>query len=263
MGRKLMEYHIISGAVIEIRRSYLPVRNGATKKRGCRRAGASSAKKISANENQEILRLARILNSNFGEGGYLVTLKYDNSLVPQSYDELCEKGSKLMRKLSTLCKKENLSLKRVLINANWSPKRQAPARLHHHLVINELSLDLLKKLWPEQQLHIRTLEKGDLTELASYLLANVHEIGAGKKKWACSKNMDKPVFTEPEEVSELDGIQAPAGAANITQIPTYDEDGRQIGSYMRCTLSAPPVIKGSRVIIPKPPKRGGRKRKEI
>lgn len=263
MGRKLMEYHIISGAVIETRRSYLPARNVA-KKRGCRKAGASSAKKIAANERQEALRLARILNTNFGmSGGYLVSLKYDENRLPQSYDELCENGSKLMRKLSTLCKREGIELKRVLINANFSPKYQRPARLHHHLVINELPLDLLRKLWPEQQLYIRTLERGDLSELASYLLANGHDIGAGKKKWACSKNMDKPVFTEPEEVYELDGIQAPAGASNIVQLPTYDEDGRQIGSYMRCFLSVPPVIKGRRVIIPKPPKRGGHKRKEI
>lgn len=259
-----MEYHIVSGTVIETRRSYLPARNGASKKRGTRRAGASSAKKISANERQESLRLARILNTNFGgKPGYLVTLKYDDARLPESYEALCDNGSKLMRKLSSLCKKADITLLRVLINANFSPKYQRPARYHHHVIINELPLDMLRKLWPEGQLHIRTLERGDLTELASYLVANVNDIGAGKKKWACSKNMEKPTFTEPVEVDELDGIQAPAGAVQTVQSPTYDEDGRQIGSYMRCLLPAPPVIKGNRVIIPKPPKRGGRKRKEV
>lgn len=254
-----MEYHIISGTVLETRRSYLPVRNGAKKQRGIRRAGASSAKKIAANERQEALRLGRIFNANFGEGGYLVTLKYDDGRLPGSYEELCENGSKLMRKLGAACKKEGITLKRVLINANFSPKRQSPARLHHHIVINELPLDMLRRLWPEGQLHIRTLERGDLTELASYLLANVHDIGAGKKKWACSKNMDKPTYTEPVEVSEADGIHAPAGAVQTIQIPTYDEEGRQIGSYMRCVLTEKPRVRGGQVIIPKAPKRGGRK----
>ena len=262
MARRLMEYHIISGAVIETRRSYLPTRNGA-QKRGCRIAGNSSAKKILNNEKQEALRLGRILNANFGSGGYLVSLKYDNSRVPGSYEELCDNGTKLMRKLTTLCKREGMELKRVIINANYSPKRQAPARYHHHVILNELPLNLLKKIWPEGQLHVRTLERGDLSELAAYLVANVKDIGAGKKKWACSKNMDKPVFTEPVEVDELDGIQAPAGAVQTVQLPTYDEDGRQIGSYMRCLLPAAPMIKNGRVIISKPPKRGGRKRLEV
>lgn len=262
MGKKLMEYHIISGSVIETRRSYLPARNGAKKARGTRRAGASSAKKIVANERQEALRLGRLLNTNFGEGGWLVTLKYDDSRLPENYEALCENGSKLMRKLNTLCKKEGAELKRVLINANYNPKYQRPARLHHHLVVNEISLDLIRKLWPADQLHIRSLEKNDLTELASYLVANVNEIGEGKKKWYSSQNLEKPVYSEPVEVTELDGIQIPAGALQTVQQPTYDEDGRQIGSYMRCLLAEKPTIKGGVIKIPKPAKRGGKKRKE-
>lgn len=262
MGKKLMEYHIISGSVIETRRTYLPARNGAKKARGTRRAGASSAKKIVANERQEALRLGRLLNSNFGDGGWLVTLKYDDSRLPENYEALCENGSKLMRKLNSLCKKEGVTLKRVLINANFNPRLQRPARLHHHLVVNDISLDLIRKLWPADQLHIRSLEKRDLTDLASYLVANANEIGEGKKKWYSSQNLDKPVYSEPVEVAELDGIQIPAGALQTVQQPTFDEEGRQIGSYMRCLMAEKPTIKGGVIKIPKPAKRGGKKRKE-
>ena len=262
MGKKLMEYHIISGSVIETRRSYLPVRNGAKKARGTRRAGASSAKKILANERQEALRLGRLLNANFGDGGYLVTLKYNDARLPQDYETLCVNGSKLMRKLNTLCKKQGTELKRVLINANFNPRYQRPARLHHHLVVNEISLDILRKLWPEDQLQVTSLQKGDLTQLASYLVANVSDIGVGKKRWYASQNLEKPVFSEPVEVKDMDGIEIPAGALQTVQQPTYDEEGRQIGSYMRCLLPAKPIIRGGMIKIPKPAKRGGKKRKE-
>ena len=254
--KRLMQYTIISGKVIETRRAYLPVRSvGRT--RGTRRAGASSARKIAANEKQEALRLGRLLNANFGEGGYLVTLKYDNGRLPGDYEALCENGEKLMRKLRLLCRKEGVAIKRILVNANWSPKRDAPARLHHHVVINEIPLGILKQLWPEGEMDIRTLDKGDLTGLAVYLCKNVK--AEGRKKWNPSRGLEKPVVSEPVPVDEIDGIQTPSGASEIYQEPTYDEDGRQIGAYLRCVLPEKPRMRGGQIILPKPRKRGGRR----
>ena len=86
-----MQYHIISGPVVETRRSYLTVRT-VRKTRGTRRAGASSAKKINLNEKQEALRLARIFNANFYDGGYLITLTFSPERLPASYEELCKMG---------------------------------------------------------------------------------------------------------------------------------------------------------------------------
>lgn len=252
--KKLMQYFIISGQVIETRRSYLSVRSGR-RTRGTRRAGSSSARKISANEKQEALRLGRILNANFGEGGYLVTLKYSSGRLPGSYEELCANGEKLMRKLRLLCRKQGSELKRVLVNANWSPKRNAPARFHHHVVINEIPLGLLRQLWPEGEMDVRTLKRGDLTGLAAYLCQNVK--AEGKKMWSPSRGLEKPVFSEPVPVDGVDGILAPAGATDVYQEPTYDEDGRQVGAYMRCTLPDKPRMRGGQIILPRPPKRGG------
>jgi len=258
--RKLMKYYIVSGSTVEERISYLPIRSSTVKKsRGIRRAGSSSARKISANERQEELRLGRILNANFQQGGYLVTLKYSDSRLPADYEELCKNGEKLMRRLRILCQRAGVPLKRVLVNANWSPKRGAPARLHHHLVINELPLDLLKELWPEGELDIRTLERGkDLTSLAAYLCRNVR--AEGKRKWAPSRGLAGPTYSEPEPVENTEAIEIPISAANIHQQPTLDDDGRQVGAYLRCTLPEPPKIVHGRLVIPRPPKRGGHKR---
>ena len=63
--RKLMEYHIISGRTVETRRTWLPSGPTVRKKRGIRRAGASSLKKIKANEKSCVMNLAR--SSNFLE----------------------------------------------------------------------------------------------------------------------------------------------------------------------------------------------------
>ena len=215
-------------------------------------------RKISHNERQEALRLARILNANFYGGGYLVTFKYSPDRLPGDYEELCRNGQALMKKLAALCKKSGAVLKRVLINANWSPKKDCAARLHHHVVLNEIPMNLLRELWPEGEIDVKSLRKGDLTGLAAYLYQNV-KAGPGKKHWSPSRNLDKPIYTEPVPVAAAEGIEPPAGAAQIYQEPSFDEDGRQVGSYLRCVLPEPPKVRGSQVIIPKA-KRGGRKR---
>lgn len=257
--KRLMEYHIISGKVVETRRSFLPCRGEPKKKRGIRRAGTSSEKKILLNERAEKQRLARTLNTNFWNGGYLLTLKFAEGRLPESYEAAKIEGEKLMRKLRTLCKKAGIELKRVMVTANWSPKRHGPARLHIHVVINKIPLALLEKLWPEGEIDIQTLKAGDLSELASYLCDNVHLEESGKKKWSPSKNLDKPVYTEPVEVSDPDGIQPMEGATETVQAPTYNEDGKQIGGYMRCTLPERPEVKRGRIILPIKKKRGGHK----
>lgn len=253
-----MQYYIVSGPVVETRRSYLTVRS-VRKTRGTRRAGASSAKKIAQNEKQEALRLARLLNANFYTGGYLISATFSPDRLPGSYEELCKVGAAFMRKLSAVCKKRGVELKRVLIPANWSPKDDRPARFHLHVVVNEIPLDTLAGLWPTEELSVRGLRHGDLTNLAVYLYRNVRT-EPGKKRWHPSRNLAKPVFSEPQEVTEVDGIEPPAGASEIYQEPTLDEDGRVVGSYLRCVLPEPPRIRGGQIILPKPPKRGGHKR---
>lgn len=260
--RCLMEYHIISGNVVETRRSVLPCRATPKKTRGTRKAGNSSVKKINQNERAEILRLARSLNSNFGEGGYFLTWKYPDEKLPADYAAAKKDGEKMMRKLRLLCQKEGVELKRILVTANWKPQWDKPARLHHHLIINKIPLSIIQQLWPDGEIYIESLKKGDLSGLAAYLCDNVRfEDGYSGRKWSPSQNLEKPIYTEPVPVSAPD-IEPMPGATEIVQEPTYNEDGKQIGAYMRCTLLARPEIRGGRVILPKKKKRGGHKREQ-
>ncbi|MFX7845333.1 hypothetical protein ABTK14_24050, partial [Acinetobacter baumannii] len=79
-----MEYQIISGNVVEIRRCMLSSRQALAvgKKRAPRTAGTSSKKKIDANEREAVKRLARIINCNFRPGDLWLTLKYSDDRLP-------------------------------------------------------------------------------------------------------------------------------------------------------------------------------------
>jgi len=250
---RAMEYNIISGKVIETRRCYLPCRDGSIKTRGQRRAGSSSAAKIERNERGAVNKLGRTLNTNFEKGFKFVTLKYSNERLPESYEELKRNGSKFCRKLKAWCEKNGIEFRYVMINANWSPKRDCEARYHHHIILPiDISTDELEELWPAGEMYVKIVHNpSDLTSLADYLIRNVHGLGAGEKKWTTAKGMDKPIYTEPKPVDDLDSIEPIPNSSIVAAAQFTDEDGMVIASYIRAICHERVRVRGGMVIFPK------------
>ena len=136
--RKLVEYKIISGQVVETRRSWLQVRQPgeARKGRAPRKAGNTSEKKIKQNEASSTKELARVINSTFRPGDAHVVLKYDNDHVPADYEAAALRLKKFLERVRREFRRRFNRLPVLCwVTANWSPRREAPARLHHHLVV--------------------------------------------------------------------------------------------------------------------------------
>lgn len=256
--RELMEYHIISGKVVETRRCYLPCRDGSIKVRGQRKAGNSSLKKIELNERGAVNKLGRILNTNFTNGFKFVTMKYSKERLPEDYEQLKKNAGVFCRKLRAWCKKHEQDFKYVMVNANWNPKHDCKARLHHHLILPvDISTDFLEELWPADEMYIKVVHNpSDLTALAKYLIANVHGLAAGEKKWTTSKGMEKPIYTEPKPVEDMDSIEAVPGTSVLEAAQYTDEDGYVTSSYIRAICREPIKVRGGMVIFPKKRKKG-------
>lgn len=256
-----MEYHIISGKVIETRRCWMTARSGP-KVRGQRKAGNTSVRKIAANEQESVKRLARILNTNFTDGFLFVTLKYSPENLPPDYPSARAVIDKFLRSARSLYRKDHDDTFRyVKVDANWSPKKGRPARLHHHVVMSPASLDMLEKLWPAGEFHVkRVCNPGDLTTLASYLIANVEGLEPGQKKWSCSKGLDKPIYTEPKPVEDVESVAPLPNTQVVEANQTLDEDGLVSGSYMRCLSRERIKVRGGQVVMPR---RQSRKKIEL
>lgn len=259
-----MEYKIISGKVVEIKRSYMPIDRDSKKPRGQRIAGNSSERKIKENEREQKKRLARILNSNIERGWILITCKYDNATLPADYSALTVSGKKFFRKLREAFKAETGRNPRVImVNANWNPKENRPARFHHHIIMEPFAWDTIRRLWPvENGVSIERIDnREDHTALAVYLCDNVRGPECGNA-WSTSRgNLEKPIYTEPVEV--MDGIEdiKIIPTATQTAFERLDGDtGTPVSAYIRCILPEKPTIRGRQIILPKPQKRGGRAR---
>ena len=256
--RRLMEYKIISGRVVETKRSFFSVKE-YSKPRGTRKAGNTSEQKIRANEKSSTRNLARVINCNFEAGDVFCTLSYDGMHYPPDldYEGAKQHLKKFRAKLRRAYSKETgEALKAIWVTANWSPHKNAPARIHHHMILPGDAAELARKVWQEfggaGSFKMEGIDgRGDHTDLASYMMENVHGRPAGENKWSCCRGMDRPIYTEPVEVTDMEDMQPDYGSTIKDVEEVRDEEGTLIGKYMRCLLKERPHVRGGQVVLPK------------
>ena len=269
--RKLMEYHIVSGRTVETRRTWLPSGPTERKKRGTRRAGTSSLKKIKANERSCALNLGRTINCNFEAGDWFLALKYDDSHYPasQESDPVRKREEEFQAAKRILTKKflprlrqayQNATgkkLKAVWVTANWSTKQKHFTRIHHHLIVPSDALYLAQTIWKQIGGLNGTMQaeclngEGDYSRVAAYMVDNVQGRPAGENRWSGCRGMAKPVCSDPIEVRDVESIE-PLQDEIVKEVVEYtDEDGRVISKYMRGTLPDRVVVRGGQIVLPK------------
>lgn len=244
---KIVEYRIISGKVIEVRRTLMSVDAERKTRRAPRVAGASSLKKINQNEKQAERQLARLINTNFGAGALWLTLKYSDTRLPGTKEDAKKNLSKFLRKVSEKYKKETgKKLKWISCTSNKSSKTGKETRLHHHVIMNRVSYELLCKYWPQAEISYTLLDgREDHTDLAKYIIQNASK-KANEKKWSCSRNLDKPIVTEPVEVEDFD-IKPIKNADVKEKHVIIDEDSGFKSAYVRAVLDEKPVVRAGKV----------------
>ena len=180
---RLVEYRIISGPVIEIRRCRMAVGAQPGRRRAPRKAGASSLKKIMQNEKAAVQRLARIINANFGAGDLWLTLKYSDARLPVTKEEAKKEVSKFIRNLGRTYKKATgRKLRYICCTSDTSSKTGDRVRLHHHLVMDRAAYELLCRYWPQEEISYTILDgRKDHTDLARYIVKNASKTADEKK----------------------------------------------------------------------------------
>lgn len=249
--RKIYEYSIISGKTVETRRSLMTVRYKPKAERAPK-TNTSSAAKIERNKSDAVKQLARTINCNFGTKDLFVTLKYDDAHLPEDYDRLRNNAAVFIRQLRTESKKNNSCghIKYIMASSNWSPRKNAPARMHHHLIISGVDSKLVSAIWSKygtvyvESLNGHGSSDGDYSNLAAYIISNVHTQTPSQRRYTCSKGLDKPIYTVPVEVSSPECNLPETAAVIKDNYAVTDMDGRIIGSYLRYALPYPPSVIG-------------------
>lgn len=234
--RRLMEYKIISGRTVEIRRSMLGVRRryNETVRRGTRVKGKTSLRKILANEREAVKNLARLINCNFGPGDMWITLTYSEDRLPESMDAAEKDFARFLRKLRTLCRRETGEKPLYIASpSETDPRTGEKVRLHYHVVMPAVAYESLIQLWPREDVTYRRLDgRGDYTGIARYICSNAVR-QPGKKRWSCSKGLKQPIYTEPVPVTEKERLRIPRNISLKEKTENRDTETGAYSMYVR------------------------------
>lgn len=198
------------------------------------RQAKSDIRKAAQNAASGIKQLARILNANFREGDGLLTLTYSDQSLERLKAPLAAEDEEELRLMLWDAARKNLQnairrarrkaqqmgieLKYVAITADLDEHKGElrDARVHHHLIADEQSAELILKAWKDGSANLKKLSsQPDYTPIAAYLMRQVRHV-EDAKKFCCSKNLTRP---QPEDrIAKTGGqIRPPKGAVLLEQ----------------------------------------------
>ena len=160
------------------------------------RKAASPEKMERANQRARERRLAALMNTNFGQRDYFLTLTYAREV---SRETAQKDVRNFLRRADRLREKRGLEKQKYIYCLEDSDTEGGRVRTHVHLAISGgLSRDELEQLWGHGFANADRLQPDErgLEGLAKYFLKTR---GAGsrehpnRRSWSCSKNLKKPV----------------------------------------------------------------------
>ncbi|MDM0874808.1 hypothetical protein QTI50_15065 [Clostridium perfringens] len=185
------EKKIYSGDMLEV--EIYPIslrdRNQSRKKK----EKISVPKQRNLNNKNSIKHLIRLLNTNFSNKDYSVTLTYDNKNLPSNEEKAKRDVSNYIRRIKRYIKKNNLSeLKYVaLVEYKESKNGDKPVRIHHHIVMNGvIPRDKVEDIWGKGRANADRLQADEFgfEALARYISKDPK----GNKRWCQSMNLKQP-----------------------------------------------------------------------
>lgn len=176
-----------AGDFITVKKVYAP-RLGVHDKRSPR-ARPTTEEMIKLNEAHAAERLTDLLHANFKKGKDLyLTLTYkDEPTAEQAKAEL----ERFLRKLRAAYKKEGKELRYISVTEFLNK------RIHHHLVINDVSMsEAVMTLWQQGFVKLDIISTDDLSQLAAYLIKETSQTFRSKsmygKRFNSSRNLIQP-----------------------------------------------------------------------
>lgn len=144
------------------------------------------------NDKNARKRLERLINANFKNGDYWLTLTYDNKHLPGSMDEAKKNMKNFIKRVNYRRSKEGLGNAKYIYITEYRCTGEKKVRCHHHMLIDcGLLGEIVEKMWKGgRRNNIRRIEADEegLTGLAEYLTKDP----AGAKRWCASTNLKQP-----------------------------------------------------------------------
>ena len=194
----IREKNIISGAMYEA--EFYPVfPNGRRMPQRKPKTHPTSKEQANLNDKNARKKIVRLVNANFGKGDIVIHGTYCDSEMPSS-EEQCRKDiQNYIRRIKRYREKQGLpEMKYIYVIEAKVSKKTGLVRYHFHMITNAMDRDTAEEMWPfgdwTNADRLQPNEKG-CEALAKYLVKKPE----GGKRWAQSRNLDKPKEPKPKD----------------------------------------------------------------
>ncbi|MDP4152865.1 MAG: hypothetical protein Q8865_05405 [Bacillota bacterium] len=221
-----IEKRIYSGPMLEIERYPASV-NGRQIGRSQKGKPSSSAQQ-NLNDKNAKKKLIRLLNTNFSRNDLFVNLTYG---IPPTETKAKRAMTNYLRRVKAYRNRKGLKPLKYL-----AVTEVAGGRWHHHIVMNcdGLTMDEAEQLWQDGRVNISRLRPDEfgLEGLARYIVKKP----SGARRWQQSKNLKKPIFTEPKFIKRLNIYRPPKPPKGYLVVDVETSDNIFTGLYQYITL---------------------------
>lgn len=147
---------------------------------------------LKVNYKKQAREICIYMNANFKGGDYHVTLTYEKDKRPESIRQAKHDRAVFLTRLRRRMKKEQIDLKYLIVTEIGDR-----GALHHHMVVNQIPVEWLRKAWQQGRIDIRPLDDtGQYSRLAEYFakyLPKWKKAGGKGRAWTHSKNLYRPI----------------------------------------------------------------------
>ncbi len=182
---------IKAGVTIEIKKYFTSKYKAKGMTRG-ERVGITSEEQKIINQRHAEDKIRWIMNNNFRDGDYYLTYDYTKENRPETKEEMRKDISDCLKKMRKEYRKLGMELKYIHVMEIGAKKAR-----HHHLVVNEIPVKILRKCWTKGRIHITPLNtNGQYKKLANYFIkysSTTKELQ--RKRYYSSKNL---IIPEPD-----------------------------------------------------------------
>ncbi|WP_419024306.1 rolling circle replication-associated protein [Emergencia sp.] len=186
---KVVRERCIAGKTIDMT---VKVCSGNHKRKRAPKMNITSEQVQKNNDRYAAKKLMRKINANFGYGDLHIVLTY--KIAPTQKQAKKDRAA-FIKALRREMKRQGIDLKYIAVT------EYQHARIHHHLVINNINAEAIEKIWKKGYVKFAALDaSGNYAKLAEYLIKETtasfrSDESSFKRRYSCSANLVTPIVT--------------------------------------------------------------------
>lgn len=150
---------------------------------------SSSAQK-NLNNKKAQRYFTRLIHLNFNEQDLYIDISYDKEHMPESREEAYRDVKKYLDRIRYWRKKNGLPPLKYIYVISDIDKDGNKARIHHHIIVNDMDRDVAERLWGKGYANTDRLQFDEhgVTGKSLYMARQAK----GEKSWGSSKGLKRP-----------------------------------------------------------------------